>query len=92
MNVGERRGSEVVQLYVRDRLATVTSPIKELKGFSKVMLEPHEMKTVEFVLDHESLALYDRVMEYVVEPGIFEVMVGSSSEDIRLEGRFEVED
>jgi beta-glucosidase len=92
MNVGERRGSEVVQLYVRDPLASVTSPIKELKGFSKVMLEPNEVKTVEFVLDHESLALYNGVMEYVVEPGIFEVMVGSSSDDIRLEGKFEVKD
>jgi len=91
-NTGERRGSEVVQLYVRDCLATVTSPIKELKGFSKVMLEPGEMKTVEFVLDHESLALYNRVMEFVVEPGVFEVMVGSSSDDIRLEGRFTVDD
>ncbi|MFH0756855.1 MAG: glycoside hydrolase family 3 C-terminal domain-containing protein [Bacteroidota bacterium] len=92
INVGEKRGSEVVQLYVRDLMATVTSPIKELKGFSKIMLEPGEMKTVEFVLDHESLALYNRIMEFVVEPGIFEVMVGSSSEDIRLEGRFEVKD
>jgi beta-glucosidase len=50
MNVGERRGSEVVQLYVRDRLATVSSPIKELKGFSKVMLEPNELKTVKYLL------------------------------------------
>lgn len=92
VNTGKRKGSEVVQLYVRDLLATVTSPIKELKGFEKITLEPGEMKTVEFVLNHQSLALYNRVMELVVEPGTFEVMVGSSSEDIRLEGRFEVKD
>ncbi len=92
VNAGKRRGSEVVQLYVRDLLATVTSPVKELKGFKKIMLEPGEMKTVEFVLNHESLALYNRIMELVVEPGKFEVMVGSSSEDIRLTGGFEVKE
>jgi len=92
VNTGRRKGSEVVQLYVRDLLATVTSPIKELKGFEKITLEPGEMKTVEFVLNHESLALYNRVMELVVEPGAFKVMVGSSSEDIRLNGGFEVKE
>lgn len=92
VNTGEREGSEVVQLYVRDLLATVTSPIKELKGFEKIMLKPGELKTVEFVLNHESLALYNRFMEFVVESGTFEVMVGSSSADIRLKGEFEVND
>jgi beta-glucosidase len=91
-NSGESRGSEVVQLYVRDLLATVTSPVKELKGFKKVKLEPGETEHVEFILNHESLALYNRFMECVVEPGTFEVMVGSSSEDIRQTGRFEVKE
>jgi beta-glucosidase len=89
-NEGNMKGSEVVQLYIRDLIATVTTPVKELKGFTKITLEPGEKKTVEFKLNHESLALYNRVMDYVVEPGTFELMVGSSSEEIKLKGEFEI--
>lgn len=89
-NIGDRKGDEVVQLYIRDLVASVIKPVKELKGFRKITLEPGETRTVEFTLKHDDLALYDRNMNYVVEPGTFSVMVGSSSEDIRLKGTFEV--
>lgn len=89
-NTGKMRGSEVAQLYVRDLIATVTTPVKELKGFEKISLEPGETKTVEFTLTHDDLALYNRNMEWVVEPGTFSVMVGSSSDDIRLNGEVKV--
>ena len=85
-NTGERKGNEVVQLYLRDLIASVTVPVKELKGFEKIMLEPGGKKTVQFSLNHEALSFYNQHMELVVEPGTFKVMVGSSSEDIRLRG------
>jgi beta-glucosidase len=77
-------------LYVRDLIASVTVPVKELKGFEKIELKPGEQKTVEFSLKHEDLSFYNKNMELVVEPGTFAVMVGSSSVDIRLKGEFEV--
>jgi beta-glucosidase len=89
-NIGSRSGKEVVQLYIRDLIASVTVPVKELKGFRKIMLEPGEKKTVEFKIKHDDLSLYNKSMERVVEPGTFAVMVGSSSEDIRLNGEFVV--
>ena len=89
-NTGKRKGNEVVQLYIRDLIASVTVPVKELKGFKKLELEPGEKKTVQFKLNHNDLSLYNRSMELVVEPGTFAVMVGSSSEDIRLKGEFSV--
>ena len=70
-NTGDRKGSEVVQLYVRDLIASVTVPVKELKGFRKIMLEPGEQKTVDFKLNHDDLSLYNKSMELVVEPGDF---------------------
>ncbi len=91
-NNGKVKGSEVVQLYIRDVKTTVTRPVKELKGFDKILLEPGEKKTVEFVLNHEGLGYYNRHLDFVVEPGIFKVMVGSSSQDIRLDGEFEIVD
>jgi beta-glucosidase len=90
-NTGDQAGDEVVQLYINDVVASVTRPVKELKGFERVYLQPGEQRTVEFRLPMESLAFYDKNMEYNVEPGIFKVMVGRSSEDILLEGEFEVE-
>ena len=66
------------------------TPVKELQGFKKIFLEPGENKTVEFTLNHENLAIYDRNMNLVVEPGVFEVMIGSSSEDIRVRGEFNI--
>jgi len=89
-NVGDRVGDEVVQLYMHDVVASVSRPVKELKGFKRIRLEPEEKKTVKFRLSMDQLAFYDRHMRLVVEPGTFEVMVGSSSEDIRLRGSFEV--
>jgi beta-glucosidase len=80
-NTGERAGSEVVQMYIRDRVSSVTRPVKELKGFERVWLEPGEARTVEMEISTESLAFYDVNMEYVVEPGEFEIMVGNSSRD-----------
>ena len=90
-NTGDRAGDEVVQLYINDVIASVTRPVKELKGFERVHLQPGEQRTVEFRLLTEQLAFYDKEMERNVEPGVFKVMVGRSSEDILLEGEFEVE-
>ena len=89
-NTGDRKGDEIVQLYISDLKATMSVPVKELQGFKKVSLEPGEKKTVKFSLNHENLMLFDKYVEPVVEPGVFEVMVGSSSEDIRQKGSFEI--
>jgi beta-glucosidase len=89
-NTGSRPGAEVVQLYIRDVLASVVTPVKQLRGFQKVALQPGETKTVSFTLTPEQLALLDRHLEWVVEPGTFDIMVGHSSKDIRLKGTFEV--
>jgi len=89
-NAGERGGAEVVQLYIRDVISSVTTPVKQLKGFAKVTLNPGEKKTVHFKLTPEDLSLLDRQMQRLVEPGEFKVMVGHSSADIRLTGSFEV--
>lgn len=79
-NVGEKAGDEVVQLYLRDLVGSVTTPIKALKGFERIHLEPGQKETVTFTLGPEHLALLDRNFDWVVEPGTFEVMVGGSSE------------
>jgi beta-glucosidase len=89
-NIGERTGDEVVQLYVRDEFASVPRPVKELKGFKRIELEPGETCSVVFDLSVDQLAFYDQDMHLVVEPGTIQVMVGSSSEDIRLSGSFEI--
>jgi beta-glucosidase len=79
----------VVQLYLRDPVATMTRPVKELKGFQRVTLQPKEKRRVEFVLDREHLGFWNREMRFVVEPGEFRVMVGSSSAEV-IEAKFEV--
>ena len=89
-NVGERQGDEVVQLYVHDVLSSVTRPVKELKGFKRITLEPGEKRTVTFTLSVSQLGFYNRNMEFVVESGTIEVMIGSSSEDIQLTGEFDI--
>jgi len=89
-NTGSRSGEEVVQLYINDIVASVTRPVKELKGFKRIALKPAETRTVEFELLVTNLAFYDKDMNLTVEPGMFKVMVGSSSKDIALEGDFEV--
>jgi beta-glucosidase len=88
-NTGERAGAEVVQLYIRDTVASMTRPVKELKGFQRVTLKPGEKRRVEFTLTSEQLGFWNRQMRYVVEPGEFKVMVGSSSADV-IEAKFEV--
>jgi len=84
-NTGKRAGSEVVQMYIRDRVSSVTRPIKELKGFKKVSLKAGEKTTVAMNITAESLAFYDVNMKYVVEPGEFEIMTGNSSRDADLQ-------
>jgi beta-glucosidase len=88
-NIGKRTGDEVVQLYIRDVAASVTRPVKELKGFKRITLQPGEKQRVEFTLGPEQLGFYNREVKFVVEPGEFKVMVGSSSEDV-IEMRFTV--
>jgi beta-glucosidase len=83
-NTGEREGTEVVQMYIRDRVSSVTRPIKELKGFKKVSLRPAEKAQVNLAITAESLAFYDIDMKYVVEPGEFTIMIGTSSRDCDL--------
>jgi len=91
-NTGEVTGKEVVQLYIRDKVSSVTTPVKQLKGFKKIELAPGEKKKVDFTVNYEELSLWNRDMKRVVEPGSFEVQVGSSSDDIRLKGEFIVND
>jgi beta-glucosidase len=90
-NVGSMAGDEVVQLYIRDATASVTRPVQELKGFQRVSLEPGEQVTVSFGLAMSALGFYNRDMDFVVEPGAIEVLVGSSSADIHLKGAFVIE-
>jgi beta-glucosidase len=90
-NTGSRDGDEVVQLYVHDIESSVVRPGKELRGFQRINLKSGETKTVTLILPGEKLAFYDeKKHDFVVEPGLFEIMVGSSSEDIRLKGTLEV--
>jgi beta-glucosidase len=84
-NTGAREGSEVVQMYIRDRFSSVTRPVKELKGFRRVFLKPGETADVRFEIGWEQLAFFDIDMERVVEAGEFEVLVGSSSRDADLQ-------
>ena len=85
-NTSDIPGDEVVQLYIHDSVASVAVPVKQLSGFKRISLEPGEEQTVTFTLDESHLALWNEEMNRVVEPGEFEIMVGSSSEDIRLCG------
>jgi len=84
-NTGRRAGTEVVQMYVRDRVSSVTRPVKELKAFRKISLQPRETQTVALDITPESLAFHDIHMKYGVEPGEFEIMVGNSSRDEDLQ-------
>ena len=84
-NTGALRGDEVVQMYIRDRIGSVTRPVKELKGFKRITLDPGQTETVTFEITPEHLAFYNIDMAYVVEPGEFEIMVGNSSRDTDLQ-------
>lgn len=90
VNEGSLPGDEVVQLYVNDPVASVTRPVRELAGFARLSLGPGERRRVRFLLHVAQLAFHDRALRLVVEPGRIDVMVGASSEDIRLRGHFEI--
>ena len=89
-NTGHYAGDEVVQLYLRDVLAGVTRPVKELKGFKRITLEPQETQTITFKLFTQQLGFYNQAMQFVVEPGTIQLMLGSSSEDIQLQADIEL--
>ena len=89
-NTGKLAGDEVVQLYVHDLYSSVTTYTKMLRGFERIRLQPGEEKEVEFVLNSQDLGLWDIHDQFVVEPGEFEVFVGASSQDIKLQGKFEL--
>jgi beta-glucosidase len=89
-NSGARAGAEVVQLYLRDVLASVAQPIIALKDFARVQLAPGESREVTFTIGRDQLQLLDRDLTSVVEPGVFRVMIGASSKDIRLRGELTV--
>ncbi len=80
-NTGKVDGDEIVQMYIRDKVSSVTRPVKELKGFQRITLKPGETKTVTFDITPEKLAFHNINFEYIVEPGDFEIMVGNSSRD-----------
>jgi beta-glucosidase len=88
-NTGKVAGNEVAQLYIRDVVASVVRPVKELKGFSRVTLEPGQQQTVRFTLGPRDLGFYNQAMQWVVEPGVFKVWIGRSSAE-GLEGSFVV--
>lgn len=83
-NSGSVRGTEVVQLYVSDIISSVVTPLKTLKAFSRITLDPGETGTIKFKLDSEAFYLYNRSMQRIVEPGDFQIQVGGSSDDIKL--------
>jgi beta-glucosidase len=89
-NISNIKGDEVVQLYCRDVYASIPRPVKELKGFSRVTLEPGQTKNITFKLPVNMIAFYDIDFDLVIESGSIEVMIGSSREDIRLHNSFEI--
>ena len=89
-NSGRVAGAEVVQLYLRDPVASVVRPVKELKGFQRIVLKPGEHRTVGFTIDRDTLSFFDRKLAWGAEPGTFELMVGSASDDIRLRQTIEL--
>ncbi len=91
-NTGKYEGEEIVQLYLGDKVGSIARPVKELKDFRKVLLKAGETKTIKFIIDNEKLSFYNQNLEWVSEPGDFELMIGASSEDIRLKGAFQLVD
>ena len=79
-NTGSLRGAEVVQMYIRDNYSSVSRPVKELKGFKKIWLDPGQSQTVTFNINPELLSFYNKDMKWVLEPGDFTIMVGTSSD------------
>jgi beta-glucosidase len=89
-NTGKYAGEETVQLYLRDKVASIVRPVEELKDFKKVMLQPGQKKTIQFVIDKEKLSFYDQKLNWIAEPGEFDLMIGASSADIRLKSSFDL--
>jgi beta-glucosidase len=89
-NAGQYRGDEVAQIYIRDCVSSIVRPVKQLVGFARVALDVNETKEVTFEIDMRQLAFHDLNMEQIVEPGKMEVFIGASSQDIRLQGAFEI--
>ncbi|MEG1544222.1 MAG: fibronectin type III-like domain-contianing protein, partial [Tannerellaceae bacterium] len=89
-NTGKRTGDEVAQLYIQDKVSSVVTYDSQLRNFERITLAPGETKTVRFTLEPSDLQLLDKDMHWTVEPGTFEVRIGSSSEDIRLKDDFEL--
>jgi beta-glucosidase len=89
-NTGKYAGEEVVQLYLRDKVASLVRPVKELKDFQRVKLNPGEIKTIRFYIDKQKLSFYNEQLKWLAEPGEFDLMIGSSSRDIRLKDSFEL--
>jgi beta-glucosidase len=83
-NTGSRAGDEVVQLYLQDKISSVVAYDSQLRGFERVTLQPGEGRTVRFRIGPEQMVMLDKDMNWTVEPGEFELRIGSSSEDIRL--------
>ncbi|QWX84996.1 glycoside hydrolase family 3 C-terminal domain-containing protein [Cellulophaga sp. HaHaR_3_176] len=90
-NTGKREGDEVVQMYVKDKVSSVTTYESILRGFDRIHLKANETKTVSFTLEPEDLEILDKDMNWTVEPGDFEVLIGASSEDIKLKETFKIE-
>ncbi len=89
-NLGKYDGEEIVQLYIRDRVGSVVRPVLELKDFSKIKLKVGETKVIHFKIDTEKLSFYNQKMQWVAEPGDFDIMIGASSKDIRLKDEFKL--
>ena len=89
-NTGSRAGDEVVQLYMRDPVARVSRPVKQLRGFARIALQPGETRSISFTLSADQFALWSHDREWLIEPGTIELMVGSASDDIRARAAFEI--
>ena len=89
-NTGKYTGEEIVQLYLRDKVGSIVRPMKELKDFQKIKLNVGETKTVKFIVDKEKLSFFNANLNWVAEPGDFDLMIGASSADIRLKDSFEL--
>ncbi|MGN6166391.1 MAG: fibronectin type III-like domain-contianing protein [Flavisolibacter sp.] len=83
-NTGNRKGDAVVQLYLKDKISSVTTYDSQLRGFERIALQPGEKETVKFTLKPDDLALLDKNMNWTIEPGDFDIMIGNSSVDIKL--------
>ena len=89
-NTGKYGGEEVVQLYLKDEVAMPVRPVKELKDFKKIFLQPGESKAITFKIDKEKLSFYNEKLQWITQAGTFLLMIGSTSDDIRLKQSFEL--